>query len=124
MVEQLYQETLCHVQEQVVAVVEQLPLEQQLQLLVVELVEQEHQIILQMIVRLTLVVVAVVVVEDQVIMGQLVEQEELVVVDKVVVHLKIQLQARLIQEVVSTLPSPAGGCKVAKFTVSGTLTVS
>jgi hypothetical protein len=100
MVEQLYQETLCHVQEQVVAVVEQLPLEQQLQLLVVELVEQEHQIILQMIVRLTLVVVAVVVVEDQVIMGQLVEQEELVVVDKVVVHLKIQLQARSIQEVV------------------------
>ena len=25
---------------------------------------------------------------------------------------------------VSTLPSPAGGCKVARFTVSGTLTIS
>jgi hypothetical protein len=25
---------------------------------------------------------------------------------------------------VSTLPSPAGGCKVAQFTVSGTLTIS
>ena len=42
MVEQLYQETLCHVQEQVVVGVEQLLLEQELQLLVVELVEQEH----------------------------------------------------------------------------------
>tara|TARA_R100001126_G_scaffold63684_1_gene36434 strand:- start:1198 stop:1572 length:375 start_codon:yes stop_codon:yes gene_type:complete len=42
MVEQLYQETLCHVQEQVVVEVEQLLLEQQEVLLVVELVEQEH----------------------------------------------------------------------------------
>ena len=25
---------------------------------------------------------------------------------------------------VATLPSPAGGCKVASFTVSGTLTIS
>jgi hypothetical protein len=48
----------------------------------------------------TQVVVEVAVVEDQVIMGQLVEQEELVVVDKVVVHLKIQLQAQPILVVV------------------------
>jgi hypothetical protein len=25
---------------------------------------------------------------------------------------------------IATLPSPAGGCKVAQFTVSGTLTIS
>jgi hypothetical protein len=39
MVEQHYQETLCHVREQVVVAVEQLPLEQMQLLLVVELVE-------------------------------------------------------------------------------------
>jgi hypothetical protein len=43
MVEQHYQETLCHVREQVVVEVEQQQLEQVQLLRVVELVEQDHQ---------------------------------------------------------------------------------
>jgi hypothetical protein len=96
-------------------------------------VVQEELVEVEMVCLMLLQVVEVL--EDQ--MEQLtpeveeVEEVKLIhqkVVDQVLLLLEHQDQLLFLQapgtNTVTTLPAPAGGCKVATFTVSGTLTVS